>query len=94
MSDEEPDDTSEDLAPTQLSSFMRAVLADGCLTGDTFKVSLPAGEHAFPLTPLGPFRYAVISGVVLEYKDGKWLDRDGKEATVTLMTQERAAHRP
>lgn len=52
------------------------------------------GKVHWPEAKIGPFRYAVVGGVVLECKDGKWVDRDGKEATLALITQEKAAHRP
>jgi hypothetical protein len=94
MSDEKPDTPDEDLAPTKLSSFMRAALADLPVTGDTVKVALPADKASWVQTPLGPFKYAVVGRAALESKDGKWLDSEGKECTLSIGPSEKAAHRP
>jgi hypothetical protein len=53
------------------------------------------GKVLWPETPLGPFRYAIVDGIALEYKDGKWFDKNGEERTVTLAPANGvAAHRP
>lgn len=61
---------------------------------NTVKVTLPTGKVAWTDIPLGPFKYAAVDGKVLENKDGRWVDSDGNEYTITIPPSDQAAHRP